>query len=87
MINICVTNVIKPVFIQVPSITNNPNTSLSSFRDLVPTFYFIGSEMLIDSSIPYVVDNDVQLVCKYLRALKLEEKKPEEGIDCLYRNG
>ena len=53
----------------------------------MPTFYFIGSEMLIDSSIPYVVDNDVQLVCKYLRALKLEEKKPEEGIDCLYRNG
>ena len=53
----------------------------------MPKFYIIGSDMLIDSSIPYVVDDDVQLVCKYLRALKLEEKKLEKRIDHLYKNG
>ena len=70
--------------LQVPSISNEPEKNLSSFRNLLPTFYFIGIERHIDSSIPYVVDDDVQLVCKYLWALNEEKRRPGWGIDKLF---
>ena len=69
---------------QVPSISNESEKNLSSFRNLLPTFYFIGTERHIDSSIPYVIDNDVQLVCKYLWALNEEKRTPGWGIDKLF---
>ena len=70
--------------LQIPSISNDPQTNLSTFQELIPTFYFIGTERHIDSSIPYVVDDDVQLVCKYLWALDEEERRPGWGIDKLF---
>lgn len=39
----------------------------------VPVLQLIGSTKLIDHSIPYDVDEDVQLVCKYLRAYDTKE--------------
>ena len=52
--------------------------NLAVFFGEVPVLQLIGSTQLIDSSIPYDVDEDVQLVCKYLKAY-------EEGmINMLY---
>ena len=36
----------------------------------VPIFKLLGSPKFIDPDIPYDIDSDVQLVCKYLRAYK-----------------
>ena len=70
--------------LQVPSISSESEKNLSTFRKLIPTFCFIGTERHIDSSIPYVVDDDVQLVCKYLWALNEERRRPGWGINKLY---
>ena len=58
--------------------------NLSSFRKFLPTFCFFGDEIHIDSQIPYDVDDDVQLVCKYLNALEKEGTNPGWGINKLY---
>ena len=42
--------------------------NLADFFDEVPVLKLIGTIKIINDSIPYDVDNDVQLVCKYLQA-------------------
>ena len=76
--------IIHNFLLQIPSISNEPEQNLFTFRELIPTFCFIGTERHIDSSIPYVVDDDVQLVCKYLWALNEEKTRPGWGIDKLF---
>ena len=44
----------------------------------VPTLNLLGSLHFIDAGVPYDVDDDVQLICKYLQAYKQQE------IDILY---
>ncbi len=51
--------------------------ALKQFREEVPTLGLLGKQHLILSEKPYSVDDDVQLVCKYLQAY-------EGGIDRLY---
>lgn len=45
---------------------------------VVPIFKLLGTPFYIDSNVPYDVNSDVQLVCKYLHAYKTR------NIDCLY---
>ena len=42
----------------------------------------MGTQHLISPNTPYSVDDDVKLVCKYLKALKIGGRK---GIDRLFR--
>ena len=44
--------------------------SLKLFRTDIPALGLLGHPKLIDSTIPYCIDKDVQLVCKYLKAYK-----------------
>ena len=74
------------IYIEVPSLdhTYNPEESLRIFCEKVPTLRILGSPHVINLATPYVVDQDVQLVCKYLRAYKIGGTK---GIDRLYKEG
>ena len=61
-----------------------PGEALKLFCDEVPALGLLGTQHFICPEMPYTVDNDVQLVCKYLKALK---KGGRIGIDRLYREG
>ncbi|XP_019857334.1 PREDICTED: uncharacterized protein LOC109585637 [Amphimedon queenslandica] len=76
------------IFIEVPSLHNDPQSNLNTFKELLPTFNFIGAPKHISSSWPYKVDDDVQLVCKYLKAYKAEQENPgtREGINKLFND-
>ena len=49
----------------------------------MPTLGLLGKQHFIRSDKPYSVDDDVQLVCKYLQAYE----KGSKSIDRLYREG
>ena len=74
------------IYIEIPPIeckdNFEPEKSLHIFCEMVPTLGLLGSPHVINSATPYVVDQDVQLVCKYLRAYKIGGIK---GIDRLYK--
>ena len=48
--------------------TTSSEKSLSHFQSEIPILGLLGTPRLIDHQAPYFVDDDVQLVCKYLRA-------------------
>jgi hypothetical protein len=54
----------------------SPGEALKQFCCEVPVLWLIGTQ--------HMVDEDVQLVCKYLRALSIRGTK---GMDKLYREG
>ena len=59
------------IILQVPSLNvEDPHISFEKFIECYPVFHVLGNENLIDSDIPYVCDDQVQLVCKYLKAMK-----------------
>ena len=62
----------------------SPGEALKQFCCEVPVLGLIGTQHMIPRDKPYSVDEDVQLVCKYLRALSIGGTK---GIDKLYREG
>ncbi len=53
--------------------------ALEHFKNEIPTLGLLGTPHLIDTNRDYSIDDDVQLVCKYLKAY--DTKK----IDTLYR--
>ena len=59
-----------------------PNESLREFFEDVPALGLLGTPHCIYPQTPFVVDADVQLVCKYLKAYRIGGTK---GIDRLYR--
>ena len=71
------------VYVEVPSrdVGMTPEETLEQFRGDIPTLGLLGSPHLIPNQTPYVIDSEVQLVCKYLKAYK------ERRIDRLYKNG
>ena len=71
------------VYVEVPSrdVGMTPEETLEQFRGEIPTLGLLGSPHLIPNQTPYVIDSEVQLVCKYLKAYK------ERKIDRLYKNG
>ena len=68
-------------YVQVPSleIDQSPDESLKLFTDTFPIFNLLGTRMLVKPENPYFIDEEVQLVCKYLKALK------DKSIDTLYK--
>lgn len=53
----------------------------------VPAIGIVSESHLVTSESPYDVDRDVQLVCKYLRALEQSKNKKKQGINKLYVEG
>ena len=74
------------IYIEVPSLDRHhrPEESLRFFNIEIPTLGLLGSRHKINPNTLYTVDEDVQLVCKYLRAYEVGGPK---GIDRLYREG
>lgn len=70
------------VYVEVPSrdLWMTPDEMLEQFRSDIPTLDLLGTPHLIRNT-TLVIDNDVQLVCKYLRAYK------KKKIDQLLRKG
>ena len=91
------------IFIEVPiqatdlenpgSHSRDPIILLDNFLDSVPILRFIGKNKLIEANKPYLIDEEVQLVCKYLRAFEeYMTRKPgpkfaQCGINTLYQEG
>ena len=76
------------IYVEVPSriSTQKPEKSLSQFMEEVPALGLLGVPHPVDPNTPYKVDDDVQLVCKYLKAYWLFiEKKGQKGINKLFR--
>ena len=74
------------IHVQVPSLdlSMTPEKALKHFQQEVPALGLLGTPHYIDPDTPYTVDKEVQLVCKYLKALQIGGKK---GIDKLYWEG
>ena len=72
--------------VKVPSHDHNvaPEVALKHFQQEVPALALLGTPYYIDPNTPYTVDKEVQLVCKYLKALQVGGTK---GIDRLYQEG
>ena len=76
------------VYVEVPSriSSESPEAALAQFIDEVPALGMLGVPRAIDHNTPYTVDEDVQLVCKYLKAYWGNiEKGGQKGINKLYR--
>ena len=72
-------------YLQVPSsVEKDVSNAMQQFREEVPTLSLLGSEYTVRAEVPYKVDEDVQLVCKYLQAY---DKGGVKGIDQLYKEG
>ena len=59
--------------------------NLKSFHDGLPILKLLASTHSIDPDTPYAVDNDVQLVCKYL--MQYDIRGVNKGINRLYKEG
>ena len=59
-----------------------PSESLTHFLEDVPALGLVANKEYVEPRRPYVVDDDVRLVCKYLKAYEIGSKK---GIDKLYK--
>ena len=72
------------VYVEIPSTTGHDEaqTALVSFQDHVPCLRYICTEHHNTANDPLDVDNDTQLVCKYLKALEHKNR-----INKLYLTG
>ena len=76
------------IFVEVPSriSSESPEKSLAQFIDEVPALGMLGVPYAINPNTLYTVDEDVQLVCKYLKAYRVfMEKGGQKGINKIYR--
>ena len=48
----------------------NPDVMLKYFSKSIPAVALVGQEHLVDRTVPYYIDNDVRLVCSYLKAYR-----------------
>ena len=69
------------IYVEVPSrdLTMTPEEMLEQFCGDIPTLGLLGSPHEILNEIHFIIDEEVQLVCKYLKAYK------EKRIDRLYK--
>ena len=76
------------VYVEVPSygLNTQPEDSLIQFLQAIPTLALLGSTHTVYPEMQYVVNEEVQLVCKYLNAYK-NTGNPDKSIDRLYREG
>ena len=71
------------IYVEVPSrdLTMTPEEMLEQFCGDIPMLGLLGSACKILNEIPFIIDKEVQLVCKYLKAHK------EGRINQLYKEG
>eukprot|EP00731_Ephydatia_muelleri_P026772 Em0018g872a len=69
------------IYVEVPSrdLTMTPDKMLEQFCSDIPTLGLLGTSHHVCE--PFIMDEEVQLVCKYLKAYK------EKEIDRLYKDG
>ena len=73
-----------------PTKNEDPRNNLSEFQLEIPIFKTIGKHEEIGYDVPYEIDKDVQLICKYLKAYydfeatKDKDKGRNRGINRLY---
>ena len=60
---------------------------MNQFREEVPTLSLLGTVHIVQAEVPYAVDDDVQLVCKYLQAYDKKDVSGKREIDTLYGEG
>ena len=74
------------LYIEVPSRPdeNDPLNNLKDFQEEIPIFSIMGTPHLIGGDLPYLVDKDVQLICKYLHAYSVFIDKKGIGVNRLY---
>ena len=74
------------IYAQVPSYDHSmtPDDTLKHFQQEVPALGLLGTPHYIKPDTPYFVDSEVQLVCKYLKAMHVGGKN---GIDKLHERG
>ena len=74
------------IYAQVPSYDHSmtPDDTLKHFQQEVPALSLLGTPHYIKPGTPYFVDSEVQLVCKYLKAMHVGGKN---GIDKLHERG
>ena len=74
------------LYIEVPSRPDeeNPLNNLKKFQEEIPIFSVMGTPHLISGDLPYHIDKDVQLICKYLHAYSVYIDKKGTGINRLF---
>ena len=72
------------LFIEVAS--HEESSSLTDFLQRIPLFKYVGVKRGITATEPFEIDNDVQLVCKYLKAFTEEGRRGILKIDQLARH-
>ena len=74
------------LYIEVPSRPDeaNPLNNLKKFQEEIPIFSIMGTPHLISGDLPYHIDKDVQLICKYLHAYSVYIDKKGVGINRLF---
>ena len=74
------------LYIEVPSRPNetDPHKNLIDFQDEIPILSIMGTPVLIGGDLPYLIDRDVQLICKYLHAYSSYVDKKDVGINRLF---
>ena len=75
------------LYIEVPSRPDeeNPLNNLKEFQEEIPIFSVMGTPHLISGDLPYHINKDVQLICKYLHAYSVFIDKKSTGINRLFQ--
>ena len=63
----------------------NPLNNLKKFQEDIPIFSVMGTPHLISGDLPYHINKDVQLICKYLHAYSVFIDKKSTGINRLFK--
>ena len=61
--------------------------ALEQFEKEFPTLGLLGEHHFVQPSVSFVVDSEVQLVCKYLKAYDDAYRGGKKRIDTLYPDG
>ena len=74
--------------LQVPSrIKMDSMMCLKEFYEDVPALGLLGTPHGIHPDMPYEADEEVQLVCKYLKAYRAFKNGSSKGINKLFKEG
>lgn len=73
--------------LQVPVTNSNMEIqdNFKAFQHLLPVLTLFGEQVIVGEE-PYDVDEEVQLVCKYLKAFDTIKPNGERMIDTLYKD-
>ena len=72
--------------LQVPirQLDMKPECALEQFTSEFPTLALLGKHHFVKPNVPFVLDSEVQVVCKYLKAYDDTDRNGRKRIDRLY---